>query len=179
LSRWDWCAFQAADIARALLPYTRSGLVITRFARDFDTHENASPQNIVDVLGQHDFQLGTCLYEPLSARLDNYFARRAPGGKPLLIAVITDGCPAPRPEPRMVMEELISASQRMTAPGEVTVVFLQIGGDDMRGRNYLLNLGQNLRNYGARYQYVHTIPFEVLVQIGLERALAGVVQPSG
>ena len=79
----------------------------------------------------------------------------------------------------MVMEELIDASQRMSGPGDVTVVFLQIGGDDPRGRDYLLNLSQNLRSYGARYQYVHTIPFEVLTQIGLERALAEVVQPNG
>ncbi len=176
LSRWDWCAYQAADLAGGLAPYTRNGLTITRFATEFDTLEHASPQDIVDVLERHDFQLGTCLCEPLTARLDKFFAQRALGGKPLLIAVITDGLPWPKPEPRMVREELISASQRMTGPGEVTVVFLQIGGDDMRGRNYLLDLGENLINYGARYQYVHTIPFEELEQVGLERALVDVVQ---
>ena len=176
LSRWDWCAFQATDIAKALAPYTRGGLTITRFATEFDTHEHASPRNIVDVLGRHDFQLGTCLFEPLQARLDNYFANHVPGGKPLLIAVITDGLPWPRPEPRMVREELVSASQRMAEPGEVTVVFLQIGGDDMKGRNYLVDLGENLVDYGARYQYVHTIPFEQLEEVGLERALVETVQ---
>lgn len=177
LSRWDWSAMQATEIARALAPYAPNGVTVTRFAMEFDVHEHSSSAEVVRILQQPDFQFGTRLCEPLAARLDNFFARYHPGDKPLLIAVITDGCPFPRPEPRMVLDELIDASQRMISPGEVTIVFLQLGGDDPRGRNYLLNLGSNLMQYGARYQYVQTKPFEELEIKGLAQALAEAVDP--
>jgi len=175
LSRWDWCSNQAMAIAQALSPYVPNGLTVTRFATEFDVHEHATAQDIANILGRHDFQLGTRLCEPLAARLDNFFARHRPGDKPLLIAVITDGVPFPRPEPRMVRDALINASLRMTDPDEVTVVFLQVGGDDPRGERYLVNLGTNLVNLGARFQFVHTKTFEELQATGLARALVDAV----
>jgi hypothetical protein len=177
-SRWDWCGNQAANLAEALSPYVQNGLTVTRFATDFDVHEHATANDVADILSQHDFQFGTRLYEPLAYRLDSFFARHRPGGKPLLIAIITDGCPYPRPEPYLVRQELINASQQMTDAGEVTVVFLQIGGDDPRGRRYLYNLGNNLQFQGARYQFVHTTTFEELETVGLAQALVNVVTSS-
>jgi hypothetical protein len=171
LSRWDWCAMQAVGVARGLTPYIANGLTVTRFAGDFDVHEHVSEGEVVDILSRHDFQLGTRLCEPLAARLNQYFARRRPGSKPLLIAVITDGRPWPRPEPMMVAEELVAASRQMADAGEVTVVFFQIGSDDPRGRSYLLELGTQLTGLGARYQFVHTKTFEELEAKGLARAL--------
>ncbi|HEY9871781.1 MAG TPA: hypothetical protein V6D08_21690, partial [Candidatus Obscuribacterales bacterium] len=170
LSRWDWCALQATAVARALSPYAAHGLTITRFATDFDVHEHASAQDVANILELRDFQFGTRLSEPLAARLNQFFTRYKPGDKPLIIAVITDGVPYPRPEPRLVRQVLVKASRRITDPRQVNVVFLQVGGNDPRGRFFLWDLSTNLRSYGARYQYVRTVPFEVLTQIGLAQA---------
>lgn len=178
LSRWDWCSNQASDLAEALSPYVQDGLTVTRFAADFDVHEHATANDVADILSKHDFQFGTRLYEPLAYRLDGFFARHRQGDKPLLIAIITDGCPYPRPEPYLVRQELIDASQRMSDAGEVTVVFFQIGGDDPRGRRYLYNLGNNLQFQGARYQFVHTTSFEELETVGLPQALLNAVAPT-
>lgn len=175
LSRWDWCSYQAVSVARALAPYVPEGLTITRFASEFDVHPHATPQDVVNILGRHDFQLGTCLCEPLVDRISAYMHTRTRSSKPLLIGVITDGVPWPRPEPRMVHRALVEASQ-LLPQGEVTIVFFQIGGDDPRGRNYLMDLGNNLVDRGARYQYVHTVPFERLEQVGLANALVDAVQ---
>ena len=176
LSRWDWCSMQAVGMAHAIQPFVPSGLTITRFATDFDVHENATPGDVVRILGRHDFQLGTCLYEALANRLESYFTHRTRNTKPLLIGIITDGVPWPKPEPRLVRNVLVDASNNMTDSTEIIIVFFQIGGDDPRGRNYLLDLGNNLLSYGARYQYVQTVTFEQLEETGLANALAGAVQ---
>lgn len=171
LSRWQWCGMQASDIVRSLSPFSPRGSTITRFAGEFDVHENVDPASAAELLSRNDFQLGTRLAEPLAARLDKHFRMRRPGDKPLLLAIITDGCPAPRPEPRMVVETLVAASQYLQSPNEVTIVFLQVGGDDYRGQSYLMNLSTNLRRYGAKYQYVRTMMFDQLVHQGLARSL--------
>lgn len=177
LSRWDWCAYQAEEISRALIPFAPNGLTISRFATEFDVHEHMSAQDVAYIMRQNDFQFGTRLSEPLAARLDAFFARHRRGDKPLMIAVITDGRPFPRPEPRIVRDVLVRASHRMAEPDEVKVVFLQIGGDDPRGRAYLLDLGTNLLGYGARFQYVQTVTFDELTRIGVARALIDAAQP--
>ncbi len=171
LSRWDWCAYQAQDLAAALSPFAPNGMTISRFATDFDVHERSSAQQVAWIMQQRDFQFGTLLSQPLAARLDAYFRRHRRGDKPLMLAVITDGRPFPRPEPRIVRDVLVRASLRMAEPGEVKVVFLQIGGDDPRGEAYLMDLATNLVNYGARFQYVQTVTFDRLMRMGLARAL--------
>lgn len=75
----------------------------------------------------------------------------------------------------MVRDELVNASRRIASPGEVVVVFMQIGGQDPKGREYLMDLGTNLVGYGAQYQYVHTKTFEELKQVGLGNALADAI----
>lgn len=176
VSRWDWCGFQAAEIVKALSPYSPNGLTITRFATEFDVHEHLNAYTATELLSRHDAQFGTCLAEPLAARLGNFLNHRRPGQKPLLIAVITDGCPWPKPEPTMVVNELIKASHQMSWPGEVTVVFLQVGDHDPKGRNYLVKLGTQLVSHGARYQYVHTRTFDELKTYGLAQSLVNAIQ---
>jgi hypothetical protein len=176
LSRWDWCGYQTADIAKALAPFASTGITITPFAMEFNVYEHCTPQNIVDVFKAHNFQLGTRLCEPLAQRLHYFFDHHRTGDKPLLITVITDGMPWPKPEPDMVRTELINASRAISQPGEVTVVFFQIGGRDPVGRNYLVDLGSNLTQYGAKTQFVQTRTFEELEGTGLAQALVAAVQ---
>jgi hypothetical protein len=172
LSRWNWCGLQAHDLATEITPFVPNGLTITPFARDYHVYSNCSPQNIAELFENPQFHGGTRLAEPLSDRLDNYFARRKKGSKPLLIAVITDGVPVPRQiEPQMVIDTLVRASKKMSDPHEVTVVFFQIGGGDRKGRFFLHDLSTNLVGYGARYAIVQVVSFDHLQQVGLAQAL--------
>ena len=176
LSRWDWCGAQAAQIAKGLEPFVTNGLTLIPFNHGFDVYENATPHNIIDVFNDHGFKLGTYLYEPLANRFDDFFTNTAPTRKPLLLVVITDGVPWPAPQPEMVKAELINASQRMTNPDELIVVFLQIGDDDKYGRDYLVNLGGTLMGQGAKYPCIHTSTFDELKQTGLANAIVSTVE---
>ncbi len=171
LSRWQWCGSQATRLAQALTPYVPNGLTIIPFATEYDVFEHANPQSIEYLFNRMNLQSGTRLFEPLTERLDNYFSHRKPTTKPLLVVVITDGVPVPKFEPELVKRELVEASKKMTSPGEVTVIFCQIGSEDRFGQRYLTELDDNLTNYGARYHFVHTISFDDLQQMGLGPAL--------
>jgi len=176
-SRWEWCGMQAHDLAQKISPFVPSGLTLTSFARDYEVHKHASPQNIADLFENSGFSIGTRMAEPLSDRLENYFAERKPGSKPMLIAVITDGVPTPKKiEPQMVADAIINASGRVRGPHEVTIVFFQIGGGDYKGRAFLDYLDNNLVSQGARYDIVRTVSFDHLEQVGLAQALVDSVK---
>lgn len=176
LSRWAWCGMQAQELSRAISPFAPDGITITPFESRFKVYPRSSPAAIADLFAHPQFRFGTRLAEPLKNRLNSFFAERMPNQKPLLIAVITDGVPFPQPEPDMVIKELIKASKLMNNPGEVVVVFFQIGADDRFGHDYLQFLDRGLVRRGAQFHYVHSIPFEQLMATGLSRALVDTVR---
>ncbi len=171
LSRWDWVGQQAGEIVNAILPYNPNGITIIPFATEYDVFEHASPQDVDYLFKNIGLQGGTRLYEPLTERLDNFFAHYKPGSKPLLLVVITDGCPAPRFEPPLVKQTLIEASKKMEYPQAVTVVFFQIGSDDRFGQRFLTELDEDLVEEGARYHFVHCLLFDQFQDVGLGPAL--------
>jgi hypothetical protein len=174
LSRWDWCAQQASEVAAALAQYPTAHLTITSFATYYDVYEQSNSQRIIDILQRTHLEFGTRLAEPLSDRLDSYMhgARR----KPLLIAVITDGVPYPPEERQLVKDVLIQATRQMSNPRQVTVVFLQIGDDDRAGKRYLTDLQYNLTAEGARYPIVLNKSFDEVKAEGLGDALASAIR---
>lgn len=176
LSRWEWCGMQTKELSRALAPFVVKGLTLTEFASDYQVYPNSRPERINQLFENPDFMWGTKLAEPLQDRLSNFFARRRPGSKPMLIAVITDGVPTPRYEPMLVIQTLINATKKMRDASEVTVVFFQIGGSDEKGRRFLSELDYNLVKYGARFDIVRTVSFEHLQKVGLSQALVQTVQ---
>lgn len=119
---------------------------------------------------------GTHLAEPLDHRLKAYFARRKPGSKPMLLAVITDGVPAPQYEPQMVVDTLVAATKQLREPNEVTVVFFQIGASEYRGARFLSELDNGLVGYGAKYDIVRSFSFDQLQRLGLAKALVHSIQ---
>jgi len=171
LSRWDWCGVQANELGRLLNPYVPHGLTISAFAREYSVYQNSTPDKIAELFSKPSLGIGTRLAQPLSDRLNAYFNRRKTGTKPLLIAVITDGVPHPATQPVMVASVLVNTSKKMKSANEITVVFLQIGARSRFGRKFLNYLDNELVNNGAKYDFVKTVPFEHLAQVGLSRAL--------
>jgi hypothetical protein len=171
LSRWEWCASQSQELGRQIAPLVPQGLTIIPFARFYDTYERQQPQQIANMFFNTELQRGTRLAEPLDDRLHQAIARRASGAKPTIIAIITDGIPAPDYEPQAVVDVLINSSRQMRTPSDVTVVFFQIGGNDPFGERYLHDLDTSLVSWGARFDYVHTVSFEQLQRFGLARSL--------
>jgi hypothetical protein len=179
LSRWEWVGMQSSNMAASLAPMVPKGLTIVPFATDYDVFEHATASSIDHIFNSIHLQLGTRLYEPLADRLDRYLLHKTPDSKPLLIVVITDGRPSPKFETETVRNELIAASRRMTSPGDITVIFCQIGSGDPVGESYLRSLDTDLVSQGARYHFVHTLSFDQLTSGGLGRALSSAIKKYG
>lgn len=171
LSRWNWCGMQAGQLAKQLAPFVRNGFTLTTFAGSYNVYDNSTPENVMHLFQNPMFGLGTRMSQPLADRLNNFFNKNHNNGKPLLIAVITDGVPTPRREPLMVADVLINATRRMRDPRDVTVVFFQIGQADFRGQRFLTYLDNGLLADGARFDIVRNVPMERLSKIGLAQSL--------
>ncbi|HIA52299.1 MAG TPA: hypothetical protein EYN91_09465 [Candidatus Melainabacteria bacterium] len=176
LSRWNWCGMQAGQLAKQLAPYVRNGFTLTTFAGGYEVYEKSSPEHVMQLFQSPMFTFGTRMSLPLDDRLNNYFNKKQSSGRPLLIAVITDGVPAPRREPFLVADVLINATKRMRDPRDVTVVFFQIGGADFKGQRFLSYLDNGLMADGARFDIVKNVPMERLAQIGLAQSLVNSIQ---
>lgn len=179
LSRWQWCGQQARGLADGLSAYVPSGLTLTTFASGYDVWEGATASDVARVFQTGGLSRGTRLSLPLKDRLDKHFGGKGTARKPVLLAVITDGVPVPMTEPRRVADILVDATRKMKGPGDVTVVFLQVGANSFKGRRFLGLLDDRLVSYGAKYDCVTTVEFEELQRVGLSQSLAAALRKVG
>ncbi|MBI5172902.1 MAG: hypothetical protein HY986_08440 [Candidatus Melainabacteria bacterium] len=176
LSRWQWCGQQARGLADGLSAYVPGGLTLTTFASGYDVWEGATASDVARVFQTGSLSRGTKLSRPLKERLDKHFGGKSSGRKPVLLAVITDGVPVPMTEPRLVADILVDATRKMKGPGDVTVVFLQVGANSFKGRRFLGLLDHQLVSYGAKYDCVTTVEFEELQRVGLSQSLVAALK---
>jgi Mg-chelatase subunit ChlD len=115
---------------------------------------------------------GTNLAQPLAVEIGEYLRRREysrGNAKPVMIGVITDGCPNNK---QAVRESIIQATQLMKRPDEITIIFFLIGGMDFMGERFVNELTNNLTSEGARFPIVREVSFGELQHIGLAKAIA-------
>lgn len=175
-SRWEWCGLQLGNLSNQLSAYTPRGFTLTTFASEFQSYPNATASDVQRLFAFGGLASGTRLSRPLGARLSNYFANKNQNSKPLLVVVITDGAPTPAQDGVLVAGNLINASRRMSKPGEVTVVFFQIGGANPFGRLFLNQMDHALVSAGAKHDIVQTVGFDQLQQQGLTNSLVNALR---
>lgn len=175
-SRWEWCGMQLSNLSNQLSAHSPRGFTLTTFASEFQSYPNATEGDVQRLFGYAQLASGTRLSRPLGARLGHYFANRTANSKPLLIVVITDGAPTPAQDGVLVAGNLISASRQITRPGEVNVVFFQIGGGDPFGRIFLNQMDHSLVRAGAKHDIVQTVSFEQLQRQGLTNSLVNAIR---
>ncbi len=173
LSKFQWCEKQTIALARALEAYAPD-LTITVFNPDFQTFKNVKPAKVHEIYQHYQPEGGTDLVDPLKARIGEYLRTRTSKSKPLLIAVITDGLPNIPENPDAVLDYLVTASQEMHRPEEITVTFLQIG-DTFEGQEFLRKLAYDAISAGAKYDYIDTRTFDQLKSSGLISALIAAI----
>lgn len=171
-SRWNWCLRQTVQMAKQTEGALANGFTVVLFSGHFDVFQHVTVQELPNIFKEHHPGGCTNLDRPLEASFNDYFRRkRVTNGdvKPLLVGVITDGCPT---EPDAARRAIISATHLMRNPNEITIIFFLIGGDDPGGERFVWGLSHNLVREGARYQIVKAVPFYMLEKQGLARALA-------
>jgi hypothetical protein len=174
VSRWQWCHDQTLDFREKTQGAIPSGITVVLFARDCSVYNNVDAKAIETIFSDCTPNGCTNTSAALESQLDQYFERKGRIGqeaKPLLIAVITDGCPD---DPSKLRHAIIDATRRMTTRDEISITFLQVGKDS-DGSKILTGLDRDLVDHKAQYDIVNLIPFTEVRKIGLARALVNAV----
>lgn len=176
ISRWQWCRREILDIARQSVGVLPQHFRVVTFSDDYSVYDNVDPPGVNMIFAENRPSGPTRADRALKSQLDAYFTRRAELGdraKPLLIAMITDGCPDNPSSFKYVIE---AATNRMDYANEVKITLLQVGHDE-RATKLIADL-RGLVQRNAKYDIVKAESFEQVQQAGLVRSLADAVAPS-
>lgn len=173
VSRWQWCREQTLQLAKKTKIALPNGLTVVLFAKTFATYNNADVASIETIFATNKPAGSTDAAAALGSQIEAYFSKKSNLGeriKPLLIAIISDGCPD---NPKLFCHVIVDATQRMNKPDEISITFLQVG-DDHRAINLLEQLQNGLIDQNAKFNIVNIIAFPELNRIGLPQALVDV-----
>lgn len=174
ISRWEWCREQVLGMAQQANWVIPGRFRVVVFSGNYVTYENVDPTGVSMIFTESVPKGPTCVTPPLQMQLDQFFAHRNQSAKPLLIAMITDGCPNDAPAMRRAIAQ---ATQKMAQPDDITIAILQVGRDSRCAEN--LRAFQNLASYNAKFNIVNAVPFDQLEKAGLVKTLANVVAGQG
>lgn len=171
ISRWEWCLAQTSQMAKQTEYVLAQGFSVILFDGRFNIYPHVNAKQLKKIFSDNDPGGSTKLEGPLSATFSDYFQRITSGGKtkPLVIGIITDGCPT---HPDEVRQTIASATRRMKNPDEITLVFFMVGEHDRKGEEFVYRASHDLQNDGARFNIVRSVSFNELERSGLARALA-------
>ncbi|MBX9686992.1 MAG: hypothetical protein K2X27_09835, partial [Candidatus Obscuribacterales bacterium] len=175
-SRWNWCLQQTSDLSRQTDQIYPNGITVVLFSSGFVTFPNVNLSRVQDIFRNNTPSGGTNLAEPLATQIGEYFRKRAYARgqiKPLIIGIITDGCPNNK---QAVKESIIEATQLMRNREELTIIFFLVGAMDFAGERFVRDLSSNLSYQGAKYPIVKEVSFSQMQAQGLAKAIADNLQ---
>ena len=173
-TKFEWCHDQVRSLAQKLAPYKKT-LTITTFNTEYNTKENCDVAQVEQIYGSVDPVGFTDLVDPLIARCNASLTRQQQTQRPQLVVIISDGLPNVPKDPKEVNRQLIDFSQRLSKPGQITITFLQIG-DTFDGKEFCLDLDENLAHEGAKFDLVNTKTFAELKSAGMINALVDAIK---
>jgi Mg-chelatase subunit ChlD len=171
-SRWEWCHNQTEKMVKQTEGALPNGFSVVLFDSRFAVFPHVTVDGLADMFRKNHPGGGTDLASPLDCVFRDYFNRKKVSNasvKPLLIGVITDGCPN---FPMPVHDVIIRATHSIGSPSEITIVFFLIGGQDHTGEEFVRDIIHNLTREGATYNIVKSVSFHDLKKAGLAKALA-------
>jgi len=168
ISRWEWCRKQTLQLTEATHDVLNDGFKLVVFSKEAVEYCNVGPQAIEEVFRENKPEGPTHAAATLNTQFEEYFARRSSQGadtKPLLILMITDGCPQ---NPLSLCTAVMNATRRMNRADEITLEIIQIG-HDQRANQLLSRLNDPAD--GSRFKIVNTKAFSEVEKIGLTGTL--------
>ena len=176
VSRWQWCTAQTAELSQQTAQIFNKGITVVMFSSGFEIFPHVTLKQVPELFSRNRPMGGTNLAPALASQIGAYFKRRAEfrgNVKPVVIGIVTDGCPNNR---QSVKQAIIEATHMMRNPREIAIIFFLIGGMDYQGERFVAGLESNLTRQGAAFPIVKGIRFDELRQAGLAKALAQSLQ---
>lgn len=171
VSRWEWCRRQAEDLCskiNLMAANLNSRIDITTFNSNFAAHSHCKLNSLAEVF-RDNIPDGETNMTPAIEDAVNTFSSTLYYGKPVVMAIITDGRPT---DPEQVKKRIIRLANELRDPSLLTVVFIEIGTPE----KYLRELDDDLTKQGAKADLVTLIPFSTVNSQGLPKTLADAVE---
>lgn len=171
-SRWDAAKETTIAFAYKMSKLDPDGITIYTFANSFKRYDNVTPDKVEQIFKENEPGGGTDLGGVLKDSLSKYFERKTSGtSKPTTMIVITDGEPNDK---NHVVNEIISAANKIDVDEELTLSFIQIGSDSAAGA-FLKSLDDDLQAKGAKFDIVDTKTFEEVENVGITETLLAAI----
>jgi len=171
-TRWQWCRQQIAQMSELTREALPAGFSVLLFDSSYYLFPHVSEETLPRIFENNGPGGSTNLTLPLATVFNDYFKRQNLSRvkiKPLLVGIITDGCPD---EPRAVHKLLVNLTHSLQNSKEITIIFFLIGGHDSEGEKFVHSLTEQLVSDGATFNIVKGIPFSEVQRSGLARTLA-------
>lgn len=165
ISRCDHIAETTARFTREVCKVVGDGIYVGLFNTQLTPLVNATSRKLRAALRRNPPTDGTFTADALHARIEAYFERKAanPLTKPLFLICVTDGEPngttvpgVSRDPQQAVADIIIGATKRISEPGEIRILFVQIGNCG-KARAFLQWLANGLTSLGAVHDIVESV----------------------
>jgi hypothetical protein len=164
VSKWTWCRNQIDNLYAATSGVLDSGFDLVLFNDSYQTYRAVNLWDLKQVFDRvRPAGSRKDLSRPLESVLTDHFRKHGSAGKTGLVLILTDARQNVGPA---LQDVLIEASGKMTGPGRIMIVFLQVG-ESITAEELLHDLDRNLAAKGARYHMVSYRPFSEVRNKGL------------
>ncbi|UNU25168.1 hypothetical protein [Microcoleus vaginatus] len=158
----DWIEAQASliDLAKKCQEFDSDGITLYEASTPMWKYKNSNVARLAEILQRQNTEPDSAnptainLEEALNASFTDYFVNKTDGkrNKGAIIVAVLDEKPA---QVAAVAEIIVSAANKIEEDEEIGVSFIQIG-DDLKTREFLIDLDTNLQGRGARFDIVDT-----------------------
>ncbi|NQE33196.1 hypothetical protein [Microcoleus asticus] len=158
----EWVEAQASliDLAKKCQEFDSDGITLYEASTPMWKYKNSNVARLAEILQRQNTELDSAnptainLEEALKETFSDYFGSKtnAARKKGAIIVAVLDQKPE---KTAAVAEILISAANKIDKDEEIGVSFIQIG-DDVKTREFLIDLDTNLQDRGARFDIVDT-----------------------
>jgi hypothetical protein len=158
----EWVEAQASliDLAKKCQEFDSDGLTVYEACTPMWKYKKSSVSRLAEILQRQNTEPNSAkpnainLAEPLTEAFSDYFQieTNAKGKKGAIIVAVLDEKPE---NSAAVAEIIVSAANKIDKDQEIGVSFIQIG-DDLKTREFLIDLDTNLQAQGAKFDIVDT-----------------------
>jgi hypothetical protein len=167
-SRWDWTENELESLSKQSEKILPNGFDVITWNDLPELYENCKVDQIAQIYKEHPPGGGNNLGKALTEA----FKLKFPTQKPLLAAIVTDGDPSDLVPSESAIVEKLGGEKA----GATKVVFLRVGGNDIRGEEMLRDLDDYFKQKLPDNPSVHTVNFPEVAEKGLGRALENSVE---
>jgi Mg-chelatase subunit ChlD len=161
-TRWQQAQESTEALARKAAEFDEDGIAVIVFSNNAKVYDGVTPDKVGQVFIENEPNGGTYTHLALEEAL------KLRKGKPMIVAVITDG---EATEPEALEKVIVDASNALDQDSDLGITFLQVG-KNQDARNYLKHLDDGLVGK-AKFDIVDTKTFDEMADLTLTEVLLG------